>query len=145
MRVSRSFVILLCVLAGLHVYIGVRLLPDLPIGVTGRVIGALLLAASCALVPVGTMARSMQSQSPWSERLVLAALISMGLFSSLFVFTLLRDLALLIAAIFTPLVATTYVQRISAIVVVGLAGFATLIGYINARRVARVVNIDIPI
>jgi predicted MPP superfamily phosphohydrolase len=145
MRVSRSFLILLCVLAGLHVYIGVRLLPALPIGVVGRVIGVLLLGASCALVPIGMMARSMRAESASSERLVLAALVSMGLFSSLFVFTLLRDVALLIAAIFTPVVATAYVQRISASVVVGLAAFATLMGYINARRVARVVNIDIPI
>ncbi len=69
----------------------------------------------------------------------------MGLFSSLFVFTLLRDVALLIAALFTPAVATARVQNTSAWIVVGAAVFATLIGFINARRVARVVHVDVPI
>jgi predicted MPP superfamily phosphohydrolase len=69
----------------------------------------------------------------------------MGLFSSLFVLTLLRDVSLLIAAMFTPAVATSYVQSVTAWSVVVGAVFATLVGYINARRVARVVHVDIPI
>ena len=138
----RGFLVLLGVLGALHIYIGLRLLPDLPVGVAGRTVGVLLLAMSCALVPLGLMARSMHKRS---ERLVLLALIAMGLFSSLFVFTLLRDVALMIAAIFTPLAATEYVQRISALAVVGMAAFATLTGYVNARRVAKVVTVEVPI
>jgi len=145
MRISRSFLVALTLLGLLHVYIGVRLLPALPLGVPGRAIGVLLLGASCLLIPIGLMARSMQDRSNAAQRLVLTALISMGLFSSLFVFTLLRDVALLIAALFTSAVATNHIQALTAWTVVGMAVFATLIGYINARRVARVVNIDVPI
>lgn len=145
MRISRSFLIALSVLGLLHVYIGARLLPALPLGTAGLVAGVLLLAASCVLIPVGLMARAMRDRSPLAERIVFVALISMGLFSSLFVFTLLRDVALLIAALFTPAVATMHVQSITAWIVVGMAAFATLVGFINARRVARVVNVDVPI
>ena len=145
MRVSRSFLVTLALLGLLHVYIGVRLLPALPLGMAGRGMGVLLLAVSCVLIPVGVMARSLRDRSAVAERMVLPALIAMGLFSSLFVFTLLRDFALLVAALFTPAVATVYVQRITAWIVIGMAVFATLVGYINARRVARVVNVDVPI
>ena len=145
MRISRSFLVALTLLGLLHVYIGVRLLPALPLGVPGRAIGVLLLGASCLLIPIGLMARSMQDRSDAAQRLVLTALISMGLFSSLFVFTLLRDVALLVAALFTSAVATNHIQALTAWIVVGMAVFATLIGYINARRVARVVNVDVPI
>ena len=145
MRISRSFLIALGLLGLLHVYIGLRLLPALPIGVAGRVVGVLLLAASCALIPLGLMARSMSQRSPATERLVLTALVAMGQFSSLFVFTLLRDVVMPIAALFTPAMATDYAREISAVIVIGMALFATLVGYINARRVASVVNVDVPI
>lgn len=145
MRISRSFLIALGVLGLLHVYIGLRLLPALPIGVAGRVVGVLLLAASCALIPLGLMARSMSERSPSTERLVLTALVAMGQFSSLFVFTLLRDVVMPIAALFAPVMATDYAREISVVIVIGMALFATLVGYINARRVASVVNVDVPI
>src|SRR5687768_8595349 len=145
MRISRSFLIALGLLVLLHLYIGLRLLPALPIGVAGRVVGVLLLAASCALIPLGLMARSMSERSPATERLVLTALVAMGQFSSLFVFTLLRDVVMPIAALFAPVMATDYAREISAVIVIGMALFATLVGYINARRVASVVNVDVPI
>jgi uncharacterized protein len=145
MRISRSFLIALGVLGLLHVYIGLRLLPALPIGVAGRVVGVLLLAASCALIPLGLMARSMSQRSLSTERLVLTALVAMGQFSSLFVFTLLRDVVMPVAALFAPVMATDYAREISAVIVIGMALFATLVGYINARRVAGVVDVDVPI
>ncbi|WP_116810791.1 metallophosphoesterase [Steroidobacter cummioxidans] len=129
----------------LHVYIGLRLLPALSIGVTGHVVGALLLLASWILIPMGLTARSRQTSADGADRLVWTALIAMGLFSSLLVFTLVRDVVLLVAALFTPMVATGRVQEVSAWIVVAAAAFATLIGYINARRVARVVHVDVPI
>ncbi len=141
----RGFLFMLGLLGLLHVYIGVRLLPALSIGVTGEVIGALLLLASWVLIPMGLTARSRQADEGGADTLVWTALIAMGLFSSLFVCTLLRDVALLIAALFTPVVATTRFQETSAWIVVGAAVFATLLGFINARRVARVVHVDVPI
>jgi predicted MPP superfamily phosphohydrolase len=136
---------MLGLLGVLHVYIGLRLLPALSIGVTGEVVGALLLAASWVLIPMGMTARSRQTDDGGADTLVWTALIAMGLFSSLFVFTLIREMALLIAALFTPDVASARVQNSSAWIVVGTAVFATLMGFINARRVARVVHVDVPI
>lgn len=141
----RGFLMMLGLLGLLHVYIGVRLLPALSIGLLGLVIGSLLLLASWILIPMGLTARSRQKNSDGADGLVWTALIAMGLFSSLFVFTLLRDVTLLIAALFTPATATARVQNVSAWIVVGAAALATLIGFINARRVARVVHVDVPI
>jgi uncharacterized protein len=141
----RGFLFMLGLLGLLHVYIGVRLLPALSLGVMGQVIGALLLLASWILIPMGLTARSRQTNGDGADSRVWTALIAMGLFSSLFVFTLLRDVVLLIAAFFTAAVATARVQGISAFMVVGGATFATLVGFINARRVARVVHVDVPI
>jgi predicted MPP superfamily phosphohydrolase len=90
-------------------------------------------------------ARSRQRNKDGADALVWTALIATGLFSSLFVCTLMRDVALLIAGLFTPAAATARVREASAWIVVGVAAFATLIGFINARRVARVVHIDVPI
>ncbi|MBM0107279.1 metallophosphoesterase [Steroidobacter sp. S1-65] len=132
---------MLAVLGLLHVYIGLRLLPDLSIGITGQAIGALLLVASWALIP-SVLRRSRRGGA---DALLWTALIAMGLFSSLFVFTLLRDLSLLIAALIVPTELTNKVQNVTAWIVVGAAVFATAIGYLNARRVARVVHVDVPI
>jgi predicted MPP superfamily phosphohydrolase len=138
----RGFLIMLAVLGLLHVYIGSRLLPPLSLGVSAQALGVLLLVASWALIPMGMAA---QSRRGGASHLVWSALIAMGLFSSLFVLTLLRDVSLLIVSVFTPAVATSDVQSVTAWAVVAGAVFATLVGYINARRVARVVNVDVPI
>lgn len=145
MRMSRSFLIALTLLGLLHLYIGVRLLPALPLGWVATVLGALLLGASCMLIPIGLKARALRGRSKVAQWIVFTALIAMGLFSSLFVFTLLRDVALFFAALLAPAAATEQIQRFTAWLVVGMAAFATLLGYINARRVARVVNVDVPI
>ncbi|OYY56676.1 MAG: hypothetical protein B7Y53_01255 [Halothiobacillus sp. 28-55-5] len=60
----------------------------------------------------------------------------MGLFSSVLVLTLLRDLLLLAAG--SPSLAATTAQ-----LVFPAAAALTLVGFLNARRVARVVTIDI--
>jgi hypothetical protein len=134
---------MLAVLGLLHVYIGLRLLPALSVGMVGHAVGALLLVASWALIPAGLRMGSRRAGG--ADHLLWSALIAMGLFSSLFVFTLLRDVSLLIAAAFTPAAMASHVQSATAWIVVGAAVFATLVGYVNARRVARVVHIDIPI
>lgn len=138
----RGFLIMLAVLGLLHVYIGSRLLPPLSLGGSAQALGVLLLVASWALIPMGMAA---QSRRGGASHLVWSALIAMGLFSSLFVLTLLRDVSLVIASVFTPAVAASDVQGVTAWAVVVGAVFATLVGYINARRVARVVNVDVPI
>nr|WP_298723563.1 metallophosphoesterase [uncultured Steroidobacter sp.] len=141
----RGFLIMLGLLGLLHVYIGLRLLPPLSIGVIGQVVGVLLLLVSWLLIPMGLTVRSRHTNGNGAGGLVWTALIAMGLFSSLLVFTLLRDVVLLIAAVFTSVLASGRVQEVSAWIVVAAAVFATLVGFINARRVARVVHVDVPI
>jgi uncharacterized protein len=144
LRLSRSFLIAAGILLLLHVYIGSRLLPDLALGAAGWTTGVLVLAASCILMPLAMMTRSIEQQ-PLSDRIAWAGLLMMGLFSSLLVLTFLRDFALLLLSWLLPPQELAWVTRTSALLVIALAGAATLIGLVNARRVARVVQVEIPI
>ena len=74
MRVSRRFLYAIALLALFHVYIGLRLLPPLPVGPVGYAIGALALFASCLLMPLALVARSAQDEE-WSDRLAWIGLI----------------------------------------------------------------------
>jgi predicted MPP superfamily phosphohydrolase len=135
---------LLAILALAHVYVGWRLLPDLPIELGGTAVGIFLLIVSFFAVPLGFAARSMKSRQ-WADRLAAVSLFTMGFFSSLFVFTLLRDVALLVAVLALPPAKMPSVLRFSALLVLAIATLATLIGLLNARRRARIVNVDIPL
>ncbi|WP_136417933.1 MULTISPECIES: metallophosphoesterase [Oxalobacteraceae] len=142
MRLRASILVILALLAALHVYIGWRILPDLPIANAWRMAGALWLLASFMLVPTALLARSIKRQ-PLADRLAWAGLLALGLFSSLFVLTVFRDVGLLLAAVLA--VHTESLVRWSAIAVPALAAAVTLIGFINARRLARVVDVEVPI
>jgi predicted MPP superfamily phosphohydrolase len=144
MRLSRRFLSALALLALLHLYIGLRLLSPLPIGAAGQAVGWLALAASCIAMPLAVFARAARDQA-WSDRLAWIGLTTMGLFSSLLVFTLLRDLVLLIAGLVLTDSALPVFVRLSAIATIGLALLATLIGLINARRRAAVVEVEVPV
>jgi predicted MPP superfamily phosphohydrolase len=139
---KRVIVIITSLLALLHAYIGWRVLPDLPLDTALRVVGALCLLASFLLVPAGLLARAVKRQ-PLSDRLAWAGLLAMGLFSSLLVATLSRDLVLL-AAVFTGF-ASPALTSWSALAVPSIAVLVTLIGFVNARRVAQVVQVEVPI
>jgi hypothetical protein len=107
----------------LHGYIGWRLLPDLPLDTVGRLLGWLCLAASSTLIPAGMMARRIKRQ-PLGDRVAWAGLLTMGLFSSLLVLTLLRDLLLLCVAalqVFFPSAAPAHLRPWSAAAVPLLA------------------------
>ena len=132
------------ILGLLHLYIGTRLLPDLPVGSGIRVGGALLLGLSLGLMLAGLMARSLQSRSV-ADRVAAVGLLAMSLFSSLFVFTLLRDIVLLVAVISVPAARVHVLQSATALLTVGLAALVTLVGFVGARRRARIVNIDVPL
>ena len=119
----------------LHLYIGIRLVPALPGPWAGGVL-ALLLVASAALMPLGLVARRLL-RPPAADRLTWVGMLAMGLFSSLLVTTVLRDLLLLVAP--------SAWAGPSAIAVPLLALAATLVGVVNARRIAAVVTIDVPI
>jgi predicted MPP superfamily phosphohydrolase len=130
------------VLALLHIYIGWRALPDLPVDFSARIVGALCLLISFLLVPAGLLSRAVKRQ-PLSDRLAWAGLLALGMFSSLLILTLVRDAVLLIAW-----VAGIYrlpLAHWTAAAVPVLAMLVTAIGFVNARRVARVVDVDVPI
>src|SRR3984957_14933200 len=132
------------ILGLLHVYIGVRLLPDLASSPGVRVGGALLLVVSCALMLAGLMSRSMQPRAV-ADRVAPVGLLAMSLFSSLFVFTLLRDLVLLVGIVALPARHVHLLVVVTAQVVVGLAIFVTLVGFAGARRRARIVSVEVPL
>ncbi len=143
MSLRRS--LLLPVLVGLlHAYIAWRILPDLPVGLGLRIVGVLLLLISCGLMLVGLIARSIRPRA-LSDRIAAAALFTAGFFSFLFVFTLLRDVVLLVA--WLPLSAghLQILTTASAVLVVGLTVSATMVGFANARRRARVKRVEIPL
>lgn len=133
---SLATVLALC--AALHFYIGVRLVPALP-AAAGWILAAWLLA-SAFLVPAGLLARRML-RPPAADRLTWAGMLAMGLFSSLFVLTLLRDLMLLALAV----AGGPELARASGEAVPLLALAFTAVGFLNARRPARIKRVTIPL
>lgn len=127
----------------LHLYVGWRVVPALPAAADCFVA---LLVASAFLMPMGLIARRLRVQ-PWSDRLAWAGALAMGLFSSLFVLTLLRDASLLMLAIVALAVpgALPDATGASALAVPLLGAAITLWGFVNARRTAAVVSVDVPI
>jgi uncharacterized protein len=144
MSLRRSWLLPALLLGFLHAYIGWRILPDLPVGLELRIVGVLFLVVSCGLMIFGLMARSIP-RGPLSDRISAAALFTAGFFSSLLVFTLLRDVVLLAA--WLPLSSEYFhmLATASAVLVVGLTMFATGVGFANARRRARVKRVEIPL
>jgi hypothetical protein len=143
-RLSRSFLTAALLLALLHLYIGLRLVPNLPGGGAVRVVALTVLAASFLIMPLGLMSRSLR-HARWAELVAWLAFIAMGYFSSLLVLTLLRDVVLLATSwIWSPSKRQS-VETVSAALVGVLSVLITLIGFVNARRRARVVDVDVPV
>ena len=130
-------------LFALHAYIGWRLWPALPLPAAIALVAWLV--ASVLLVPQGLSRRRSGARA---ERLAWAGLIAMGSFSSLLVLTVMRDVALGAAAAvarLSPMLAWPRAAAVTAIAVpLGALAF-TLLGLYNARRRARVRDVDVPI
>jgi len=134
---------------GLHAAIGWSLAADLSAfgAGWGRGVWALLLL-SAVLLPAGFLMRR-RAGVLLGRVLNGIGFAFMGLFSSLFVFTMLRELVLL------PAMAWSWIRPAaldlaawrsdSAAAVAMLALAVTAWGYLNARRTATVVRIDIPV
>lgn len=131
-----------------HLYMGWRLLPDMPFGAGGIVATILLLVLSAVVMPFGEFARR-NKHSPLSDHLAGAGFLAMGFFSSLLILTLLRDVALLAGyAASGWLIDAATLQQLhgwSAAAVPALAVLVTVVGFVNARRRAAVRNVDVPI
>ena len=134
--------------AVLHAYVALRLIPDLAAFPAAGFLLAAVLLASTLLIPMGLMARRI-ARPPLADRLGWAGLLCMGLFSTLMVLTLLRDaaLGLLWAVDFLAPggLALAWGRTVSAQAVLLLGGLSALLGFLNARRTAAVVRVDVPI
>ncbi|MEP6503990.1 MAG: metallophosphoesterase [Betaproteobacteria bacterium] len=135
-----------------HAYVALRLLPAIwaAAGAPSAWLLAALLVVSAVLVPT-PMRRRRGKRTPAqvrrSDMLAWVSLSLMGLFSSLFVLTLVRDgihLLLVIAgAVGLPRTPEHWFD-LSAAGVVVVALLVTLAGLFNARRPARVKTVDVP-
>jgi predicted MPP superfamily phosphohydrolase len=132
----------------LHLYVAARILPDLPFGGVGVAAGVIVLVASALLIPYGFRRRRVAAGRA-GRALISAGLVALGALSSLVMLTALRDAGLLVAAgtnaLWPGALPIDACARWSAIAVPALTALLTLIGYVNARRVAHVRNVDIPI
>src|SRR5262245_58678569 len=114
----------------LHAYVGWRLLPDLlSLSAIGFGATAFWLAASLVATPLWPIARRVERQ-PLKDRLTLASMLAIGSFSSLFVFTLIRDLVLLVTAVAGSPAVEAAVRQEGAVAVAVLAALATSVGYV---------------
>ena len=141
------FMPLTLISALLHLYIGWRLIPELGTPSAEWALGVALVL-SAALMPMGLLARGIRNRA-LADALSWVGLIFMGLFSSLFVLTLARELGLLAstlaAAVLPGGVSVEGFAQWTARAVPLLAGIVTLWGFVNARRRAAVVSVEVPI
>ena len=131
----------------IHAYVGLRLYPGLAAWAPADVALALWLVVSALLTPASLLLRRAQAGG-LAEAVVGAGLLCMGLFSSLFVLTVLRDVVLAAATLLRwawPGLPLGHWAADSALLVPVAALAMSLLGFINARRTAAVVRVDVPI
>ena len=126
------------IVAGGHLYVGWSLLPDLPVDTNSKVLGGVVLVLSAVLIMNGKLVRQFVRNQTVVDGLAWAGSLTMGWFSSLLIAALARDAVLLVP----PMGAWT---AESTILVLAISIAVTLIGFINARRLAEVVKVDIPL
>jgi uncharacterized protein len=138
----RVIIVVLTLLGLLHLYIGLRLLPAMGLGSGALAAAIAVLLLSIVLLPASLLAQGLQ-RLPWADQLAWAGFLAMGLFSSVLVLTLLRDAALVLLSIGGWASAALVRQSAQAVPLLSIA--ITLVGLVNARRVASVVDVDVPI
>ena len=132
-----------------HAYIAWRLIPDLGDFPWAQIGIALLVTLSAVSMQAGFnhwRSRRLQ-QTRRHDIVMVAAFMAMGFLSSLFVLTLLRDVALASLWIGGQLGLSLPFSAVavgSALAVPAVATLITLWGLFNARRTARVVEVDVP-
>jgi predicted MPP superfamily phosphohydrolase len=131
----------------LHAYMCARILPALDAGFAGTALGIGLFALSTLLIPVGLLARSLSGRvhERIATSLTWIGLITTGFASSLLVLTLLRDVMLLPTTFFLDYASAILIQRYSAWGVLWVSLAFSVIGFVNARRPPKVVEVTIPL
>jgi predicted MPP superfamily phosphohydrolase len=143
MSTRRRFLHPLWLLISLPGYIGWRLLPALASSPIGVATGVLVLVFACLIIPFSVNTRALSNRK-LADRIAWVGLTFMGFFSTLFVMTVLRDVALLIAHLALSAARASELNTPSAWAVLGTALVFTLIGFVIARR-PRLVEVDVPI
>ncbi len=132
----------------LHAYIGWRIVPALP-WPAAQVLLAVVLVGSAVLIPLGWFFRRRLASPHLTDALAWASLVCLGLFSSLFVLTLLRDallvLAWIAAAVFDLRAWLDPLTLWSGVAVPALGLGITVWGYVNATRTPAIASVDVPI
>jgi predicted MPP superfamily phosphohydrolase len=136
-HIGRFLGTVLLLMAILHTYIGWRLLPPLGLSSWMGTAGLVFLCCSALLIPLGMGARFLFSSSGLSDAATWVGALLMGLFSSLLVLTIFRDVLLVVLP-------QTW-RGNTALMVFGGAVLVTMIGFVNARRTPRVVEVAVPI
>ena len=140
-----TFYPLVFIVALLHAFVGWRLVSELA-APWGWVLGVGLVL-SAVLMPLGLLGSRVLRQ-PWADRLSWVGLLLMGLFSSLFVLTALRDVLLLAAWAVDALglaLPLSSLRTLSGQATPLLALAVSVLGFLNARRTPAVVRVDVPI
>ena len=140
----QTLIVLALLSALLHLYLGWRLLPALPWPPAATGLAGLWLLASTVLTPAPLLARGIRDPRQ-ADRLAWAGYLAMGLFSSLLVLTLLRELLLLAAVLLPAGWFQPGLPERSAQGVVVLSALLSLAGLFNARRLAAVRTVAVPI
>ena len=135
----------------LHAYMGLRLLPALAATFAGAwpLLLLAMLVLSAASMPLPFVSARSSGRPALADGWKWLGLLSMGWLSSMFVLTIARDAGLLLTWLVTALGGWTIDwprgQAWSAAAVPLLATLISLIGFLNARRTASVVHVDVPI
>lgn len=132
--------------AVLHLYIGLRIIPSLSAWPWAVALVPLMLVLTFSLLHLGVLFHRRSHR--YGDLVSWVSMSAMGLFSSLFVLTLLRDAMLITVAIVAYLTAMMWPSALetgSALFVPIATILITLVGLWNARRTASVVKVDVPI
>lgn len=147
-RTNKLILTLFLLSALLHLYVALRLTPDLTDNVALTSVFLALLSASGYLIP-SAMIKSRQQHSLGNTLIIWCGLVFMGLLSSMLVFTLVRDLLiismLLIQQTTTHLLLTPGWYHITACSVVTLSALISIWGFLRILMGPSIVNIDVPI
>ncbi len=139
---------LLLISALLHLYIGLRLQPDLAFAPSAQWGLVVWLAISTLLIPAPLLVR-LSPIGRAGDALGWIGYLAMGVFSSLFVLTILRDVLLagsgLLNMIWPDTVMMPALREHTVVGVIAITAVVSLIGVFNARRLARVVEVNVPI
>ena len=144
MTVRRLFLNPFWLILSLPVYIGWRLLSALSLGPVGIAVGVAILLIACVVIPLAVRTRSMHNQD-LADIFSWIGLTAMGFFSSLFVFTLLRDVALGLARLFLSASQIATWITPSAELTLLMTALVTLVGLIIARGRPQITEVSVPI